>query len=113
MNERADITIAVCERLQLARIVRMAWHVIGADRKSELTIAQNAHDRKEIDVPLIRINFREVVQAAANVPHVHLVNFAALGQITHNWNDFVPRVLEPFGSRAKTQLKAVVWAVHD
>jgi hypothetical protein len=31
MNESADITVAVCERLQLAGIVRMAWHVIGAD----------------------------------------------------------------------------------
>jgi hypothetical protein len=31
MNESADITVAVRERLQLAGIVRMAWHMIGAD----------------------------------------------------------------------------------
>jgi hypothetical protein len=68
---------------------------------------------KEVDVPLIRIDFREVMEAAADVPHMHLVNFAALSQIPHNWNDFVLGVLEPFGSCAKTQLEAIVRAVHE
>jgi hypothetical protein len=36
MNERTAITVPVCERLQLTGIVRVAGHVIGADRQGDL-----------------------------------------------------------------------------
>src|SRR5438105_10359271 len=67
VNQRLDEAIAESISLKLAGIVGMRGHMVGADRAGKLHVPQNAHDLEKIHLSFIRVNFREIVESAADV----------------------------------------------
>ena len=59
----------------------MARHVIGTNGIPKLRIPQNAHHLGEVHVAFVREDLGEIVQPAADVAHVDLVDLPSFTKI--------------------------------
>src|SRR2546426_1125034 len=91
----------------------MTRHMIGTYRPGELRVAQDSHDLEEVHLALVRKNFLEIVEPAANVAHMDLVDFSSFAQVANNGQDLAVWVFQPLSGRSKTQLKSIVWTLND
>src|SRR5438034_234417 len=95
------------------RVIRMTRHVVGTNRSGELGVAQHAHDGEESQHSFGGKNLVELVQAAADVAHVNLVDFSSPAQVLDDGENFLVGILEPLGGGSETQLESVVRAVNN
>jgi hypothetical protein len=88
MYESVDVTVPECIGLKLARIVRVARHVIRTDREAKLHISKDSHNFEKIQLSFVRVNFREIVKTAADITHMDLMYFAPTTQVFDNRENF-------------------------
>ena len=93
--------VAEGERLQLARIIGVARHVVRADGKAELRVAQDPHDLEEIHLAFVWIDLLKLAQAAPDVAHVDLVDLSLLAQVLHDRQDLRVRIFEALAGGAE------------
>jgi len=62
---------------------------------------------KGIHLSLVRIHFRELIEATADIAHLDLVDLAAPAQISTNREHFTGRILQSFGYRTQAQLESI------
>src|SRR5439155_4478517 len=80
LDQSLDVAVTKSKSLEAVGIIRMTRHVVGTDCPGELGVSQHPHDGEEVHHPFVGINLFKIVQAAADVAHVNLVNFSAPAQ---------------------------------
>src|ERR1700676_505210 len=65
----------------------------------------------EIDIPLVRIHFQEVVSMPANVSEMNIEYLLACAEISNYVKDLFPRIGKHLRDSALAEIKAVVGAL--
>jgi hypothetical protein len=87
--------------------------VIGQDHVGILHVPENAHDLKEIDVPLIDEHFREVMETATDVAHVDGDDLVAFAEILNDRQQFGIRVLQSLTGCSEAEVERVIRTYRD
>ena len=74
-------------------------------------VAECTHYLEEIHISIVRVHLLEIVPPALNISEVNIKNLFTFSDPLYDWENLLLRIFQPFGSRAYTQIEAVVRTV--
>src|SRR5947207_215166 len=108
LYERANVAIAVGERLKARGIVRRLWDMV---RHQQVRIAHFLVDLNrldKIDVALVRIDLHKIVTMSADVSEVNIENLLPRAEVADHIIDLLAGIGQHFRDATLAEVQAIV-----